>query len=172
MRLAGSTALAAVLLIMPAQGIAQTAKTPAGKDFVTIQPAGEFLASLFIGQLVTNSAGEVIGNINDLLLDKSGRITSVVVGVGGFLGIGEKNVAFPFGSLSVTADANGKRVLSAPFSKTALEAAPEFKATEKTIYMRAKEQAEELGQKAADKARELKNEADRKIEEMNRPKAN
>ena len=56
--------------------------------------------------VVTNEAGESIGNVSDLLFDKSGRIVTVVIGVGGFLGIGEKSVAVPFASLTVAADAN------------------------------------------------------------------
>ena len=90
----------------------------------------------------------------------------MVIGVGGVLGIGEKNVAIPFGSLSITADANGKRVVNAPLSADRLRAAPDFKATEKTVYTRAKEQAGEMGQKAVDKAKELKDTAGKKIDEM------
>ena len=84
-----------------------------------------------------NAAGETIGDINDLLFDKNGRVSTVVVGVGGFLGIGERNVAFPFSALSITADKDGKRLITAPYSKEVLQAAPEFRATERTPYMRA-----------------------------------
>jgi len=115
-----------------------------------------------------DQAGETIGDINDLLFDKSGRIATAVIGVGGFLDLGERNVAVPFNSLSFTADANGKRVVTVPLSKERLQAAPEFRATERTVYMRAKETAGEIGQKAVDKARELGDMADKKIEEMRR----
>jgi sporulation protein YlmC with PRC-barrel domain len=165
-----ATALAAALLLVPAFGWAQTGNPD---NFVTVQPAGQWLASQFIGEVVTNNAGERIGNINDLLFDKSGRVASVVIGIGGFLGIGEKNVAIPFSSLSITADSNGKRVIGVPLSKERLQAAPDFKPTEKTVFMRAREQSEEIGRKAADKARELTDDAKKKIEEMGRePKRN
>ena len=131
-----------------------------------MQPADQWLASQFIGQAVSNAAGEAIGDINDLLFDKSGKIANVVIGVGGFLGIGEKNVAIPYSALAITADANGKRVIKAALSRERLHTAPDFHATEKTTYMRAKEQASEMGQKALDKATELKDKAGRKIEEM------
>ena len=147
---------------MPASGFAQTAPRAGQNDasnFITVQPPGQWLASLLLGQPITNQAGENIGDINDLLLDKSGQVATVVIGVGGVLGIGEKNVAVPFSSLSITADANGKRVVTAPLSKARLEAAPEFKPTEKSVYMRAKETAVET-------ARELRDRAERKIEEM------
>jgi len=157
------TFVAAAMLLAATPGWAQTGKS---EDFMTVQPAGQWLASQFIGQPVTNQAGERVGDINDLLLDKNGQISTVVIGVGGFLGVGEKYVAIPFGSLSITADANGKRVLNVPLSADRLRAAPDFKATEKTVYMRAKEQAGEMGQKAIDKAKELKDTAGKKIEEM------
>jgi len=155
--------LAAALLLAVAPLHAQTAKS---EDFVTVQPAGQWLAGQFIGQAVTNQAGETIGNINDLLFDKGGRIVNVVIGVGGFLGIGEKNVGIPYSTLSIAADADGKRVITVPLSKERLLAAPHFKPTEKTVYMRAREQAGELGEKALEKARELTDKAGKKIEDM------
>src|SRR5262249_43920452 len=86
--------------------------------------------------------------------------------VGGFLGIGEKNVAIPFNLLAITADADGKRVVQVGLSRERLEAAPEFKPTEKTVYMRAKEQATDLGRKAAHEASELKDKAAKRIEDL------
>jgi hypothetical protein len=158
-----AAALAATLILVPAAGFAQT-RTP--ENFVTVQPGDQWLASLFIGQAVTNPAGETIGDINDLLFDKSGKISAVVIGVGGFLGIGEKSVAVPYGSLSITADGSGKRVVQVGLSRERLHTAPDFMAHEKTTYMRAKEQATEMGQKAIDKAKDLTDQAGRKIEEM------
>src|SRR5262245_63478594 len=128
-------AFTAAMVIAPTFAFAQ-AKS---EDFVTLQPPGQWLASQFIGQPVTNSAGETIGNVSDLLFDKSGRIVNVVIGVGGILGIGEKSVAVPVTALSVTADADGKRIVKIPLSKDQLKAAPDFKATENTVYMRARE---------------------------------
>ena len=122
------SALAAALLLAVGPLHAQTTKS---EDFVTVQPAGQWLATQFIGQAVNNQAGETIGNINDLLFDKSGRIVNVVIGVGGFLGIGEKNVAIHYGTLSMAAAADGKRVVTVPLSKERLLAAPDFKPTEK-----------------------------------------
>jgi sporulation protein YlmC with PRC-barrel domain len=155
--------LAAALLLAAVPLNAQSAKS---QEFVTVQPAGQWLAGQFIGQAVTNQAGETIGDINDLLFDKSGRVVNVVIGVGGFLGIGEKRVAIPYTTLSITADAAGKRVVAVPLSKERLLAAPDFKPTEKTVYMRAREQAGELGEKAMEKARELTDKAGQKIEDM------
>jgi sporulation protein YlmC with PRC-barrel domain len=155
MRISIAIPFALAVLANPVPGLAQV-----GKDnFVTVQPAGQWLASQFMGQPVTNGAGDNIGSISDLLFDKSGRVANVVIGVGGFLGIGEKDVALPYTALSITAASDGKRVVTLAISKEQLKVAPDFKATEKTVYMRAKERAGEMGEKALDKARELKGKA-------------
>ncbi len=116
-----SVALVALLLAMPA--LAQTTPTtpPAGDkpsatapapsaqtqsgqlQFYTHQPR-EMRASVLLGANVTNTANETVGEINELILDKDGKIAAVVVGVGGFLGIGEREVALDYKSLNVKYD--------------------------------------------------------------------
>jgi sporulation protein YlmC with PRC-barrel domain len=51
---------------------------------------GQWRASKLIGLNVYNDQNEKLGDINEVLVDKSGKVTGVVIGVGGFLGIGEK----------------------------------------------------------------------------------
>src|SRR3954447_23239133 len=57
---------------------------------------GEWRASKVVGLSVYNNTDQNVGSINDLLTDKSGAIKTVVIGVGGFLGMGEHLVAVPF----------------------------------------------------------------------------
>ncbi|MET0709048.1 MAG: PRC-barrel domain-containing protein [Tardiphaga sp.] len=57
---------------------------------------GNWRASKVVGVNVYNDANESLGSINDLLTDKGGNIKAVVIGVGGFLGVGEKLVAIPY----------------------------------------------------------------------------
>jgi sporulation protein YlmC with PRC-barrel domain len=152
-------ALAAAVIFASAAGFAQTEPQVGTKTttaFVTVQPQGQWLASQFVGQAVINQAGQNIGDINDLLFDKTGRISTAVIGVGGFLGMGEKSVAIAFGSLSFTADAAGKRVVTIPLSKERLLAAPSFQTTEKSLYMRATEQAIELKDKVGQKIEDMR----------------
>ena len=67
-----------------------------------------------------------IGDVNDLVVDGDGRIRAVIIGVGGFLGMGEKNVAVDFGQLKmVVAEDNTERWV-VETTKEALEAAPAF----------------------------------------------
>ena len=67
--------------------------------FVEVRPQDQFRASKLIGTPVTGANNESIGEINDVLMDQSGRAHAVIIGVGGFLGIGEKDVAIPMTAL-------------------------------------------------------------------------
>jgi len=87
------------------------------------------LGSRLIGQPVYSSAGddaEEIGSISDLVFDENGQITAVVIGVGGFLGIGEKAVAVDFQSLEFTLAADNSERWVLPTTAEALTAAPDF----------------------------------------------
>src|SRR6478672_3967712 len=57
---------------------------------------GNWRASKLVALSVYNDKNESVGSINDFLTDKSGKITAVIIGVGGFLGVGEHLVAVPF----------------------------------------------------------------------------
>jgi hypothetical protein len=80
---------------MPAQNTADRA------GFVQNQHATDWRGSKLIGAIVYGPDNASIGDVNDVLLDNSGKIRAVVIGVGGFLGVGEKNVAVPFDALAI-----------------------------------------------------------------------
>jgi PRC-barrel domain len=159
--------LAALLAMTAAPALLQPALAqPATPSFVATQPTGEILGRMFTGALVKNLAGETVGDVNDVVFSSSGQISTVVLGVGGFLGMGEKNVAVPFSSLKFETAPDGKRSIIAMLSKETLKDAPAFKATEKTTFDVMKDKATELGTKASDKAGELKDQAVKKVDEM------
>lgn len=56
-------------------------------------------ASKLVGLTVYNDSNEKLGAINELLADKDGKITAVIIGVGGFLGVGEHSIAVSFDKL-------------------------------------------------------------------------
>jgi sporulation protein YlmC with PRC-barrel domain len=75
---------------------------PAAKpmDPVAIQSnTGKWRASKLVGLDVYNANNEKIGDINELITDPSGKIDIVVIGAGGFLGMGEHNVGIPFSQM-------------------------------------------------------------------------
>lgn len=111
-----------------------TTSTPATPDQTNAQvnaavvPADGQLASNLIGETVYNGTGddaENIGNVNDLVLSDSGQIESVIVGVGGFLGIGEKNVALSYGDID-WAEKDGDRWIVVATTADALKELPAF----------------------------------------------
>ena len=155
------TLLGAALLAMVASAAAIAGETSA---FKTGQTAEEWRIANYVGKPITNDKGEKIGNVDDVLFDRSGKITTVVIGVGGFLGLGEKKVALPFEAITYS-ETEGKREIMVPLSKEALQTAPEFKPTEKTTMDKVKETAGEVANKASEKAVEVKDQAVKKYEE-------
>ena len=79
-------------------GLASAQTNTGNKDTAsaTLHKEGEWRASKLAGVDVYNEANEKIGDINDVILDKSGKAEKVILGVGGFLGMGEHYVAVPF----------------------------------------------------------------------------
>jgi sporulation protein YlmC with PRC-barrel domain len=97
--------IAAALLgtaLMTGVATAQTTnanKSDAANTGATMHQNGEWRASKLVGVNVYNEANEKIGDINEVILDKSGRVANVVLGVGGFLGMGEHYVAVAYDKL-------------------------------------------------------------------------
>ena len=107
-------------------------------DSLAQQSADQISAKTYIGQSVYNGQNESIGSINDLILQKQGGVVAAVVGVGGFLGMGQKNVAVPFDKISATQNAqDGTIKLTTTETADSLKAAPEFK----TLAMQASDKA-------------------------------
>lgn len=92
-------ALAMTAVLVPGMAAAQTASPVTSTRFVTDQARSELRASKFVGIDVRGSDGRTIGAVTEILMDALGNAKTVVIGVGGFLGIGEKAVAVPFTSL-------------------------------------------------------------------------
>jgi sporulation protein YlmC with PRC-barrel domain len=75
-------------------------KTASDIDYVTRQEPSEWSAQALIGRDVVNRAGEDLGEINNVIINESGEVVAITIGVGGFLGLGEKDVGVPFDALS------------------------------------------------------------------------
>jgi sporulation protein YlmC with PRC-barrel domain len=96
----------------------------------TAAVTGQLSANDLLNKSVKNASNESVGDINDIRIDSSGKIAAVIVGVGGFLGLGEKSVALPFEQLSFTRDGDGGLVVTANVTKESLQSAPEWKKPE------------------------------------------
>ena len=121
--LIASTALA----LMLSTGIAAVPASAAqdSTQLIATLPGEALPNSDYYNQNVYDVSDNKIGESNDLLVDNAGKVNAVIVGVGGFLGVGEKNVAVAFSSLKV-AEKDGKRYLVLETTKEALESAPGY----------------------------------------------
>jgi putative membrane protein len=93
-----------------------------------LTPEEPTLATAFMGRAVYSSEdpeSDNIGDVNDLIISEDGAITHAIVGVGGFLGIGEKDVAVPFDELQVVEQEGDIRLVYAA-TREQLEAAEQF----------------------------------------------
>src|SRR5215472_16268225 len=118
-----STALSAALA---GAAFAQSTSTPSSTDaspaaksdsakmessgktnFVAAQKSDQWLASKFKGTDVLGSDNQKIGDVSDILFDKTGKIAAFVISVGGFLGVGSKEVALAPNSFDVVPGQNG-----------------------------------------------------------------
>jgi sporulation protein YlmC with PRC-barrel domain len=114
-----------------------------GANVLLQEQPGDYLARQdLIGTSVRNAQNENVGEVDDLVIDKTGRVKGVVVGVGGFLGVGEKHVAMAWNELRLReptegsgspdaartmTDALRRPVLMANVTREQLREAPEFK---------------------------------------------
>ena len=88
-------------------------------------------ANDYIGKSVYTAADESIGNVTNLIMEQDGGLVAAVIGVGGFLGIGAKDVAVPMDKVTMTRNAqDGTIRLTTTETAETLKAAPEFKTLE------------------------------------------
>jgi sporulation protein YlmC with PRC-barrel domain len=109
-------------------------------DVIAVQSEEEARMDKLIGMSVSNSLEEDVGEVQDVLFNKDGSITGVVLSVGGFLGIGDKLVALPWDAVEVQYEED---VVLITATREQLEAAPPFKTLEEV-------QAEEEAQRAVE----------------------
>jgi len=112
-----------------AQPSASNAASPATANFITAQTSDQWVSSKFIGTDVVGNDNEKIGDVSDVLFDKNGTILGYVVGVGGFLGIGAKDVALAPSSFETVpaSDSSSAPKLKLSMTKEQLQQAADFK---------------------------------------------
>jgi PRC-barrel domain len=119
-------ALATVALAMGTAAIAQPLSEPSeGVPLLKTLPADAFTVADYYKQKVYDPADEKIGQIVDLILDKSGAVPAAMISVGSFLGIKTKYVAVPFAALQVMYKEH-KPYLVLDTSRRRLKNAPSF----------------------------------------------
>jgi sporulation protein YlmC with PRC-barrel domain len=119
----------ALISLVIAAGAADSAAQTAGSTLISVSVSelrevakGWSAKKQILGKDVYNDAGDKIGEVSDLIVAPNKSLSYAIVGVGGFLGIGEHDVAIPVGKFQQQA---GKIVLKGA-TKDALKAAPKF----------------------------------------------
>jgi hypothetical protein len=163
MKIRASVSAAALLIALgyAPQGMAQTPpgqRAPTAEPAtpklpvpgqIVVQEANTLLAKQdLIGQTVHAPDKAKVGSISDLILSKDGKsVEGFVIGVGGFLGIGEKTIALKMDRLKMTAGANGDLELAMDMTKDELKNTPTFKSKrEQDVEKQAVERARERPQ--------------------------
>jgi sporulation protein YlmC with PRC-barrel domain len=104
---------------------APEAAAPKGAEAMTTVPSDSVSLTHYYKQNVYDTSDNPVGEISDVLLDKDGRVTAVIVSVGGFLGLGAKYVSVPFNALRMT-EKDSKRYLVMDTTKDTLMSAPGY----------------------------------------------
>jgi sporulation protein YlmC with PRC-barrel domain len=94
------------------------------------QRRNQHLADDLIGSAVEDARGQEIGRVSNLVVDEQGRIAGLVIEVGGFLGIGAREVALEWNAIQLTTDADGEPLARVDIDRQTLEQAPEFRPLE------------------------------------------
>lgn len=134
-------ALAQTTPSAPAPGTAMPAATDAGTGmkmadtatvklkYVTVKPA-DVMSSKLVGTTVYNNKNETVGEVEDLVIENGKTLTGVVVGVGGFLGLGESYVVLDPSTLAIS-NKDGRWAVHADTDKETLKNAPKFEYSKK-----------------------------------------
>jgi sporulation protein YlmC with PRC-barrel domain len=89
-------------------------------------PSDSKTVTNYYKQDVYDKNQNTVGKVDDVLIDKSGKVTTLMVGVGGFLGAGEKDVALPFAAVQPEKK-NDKWYLTVDETKDSLKSAAGYK---------------------------------------------
>lgn len=95
------------------------------RGHMSAAPAGGQHISDLMGKDVKTADGESVGSVGDMIIDQNGQIVAIIVGVGGFLGMGEKNVAIGWDNVTRAGLADDDE-LRVDVTRQDLRNAPEF----------------------------------------------
>ncbi len=127
------------------------------KTFYKGQESTQYLAKdRLIGAKVYNKDGQIIGDIEDLILTTDNRIDGVIMGVGGFLGVGEKKIGVRYPALKFETKDGKSTVVLPQATKEVLTALEPYKRAEqrKSALERATEKAKELANKTKESVKD------------------
>jgi sporulation protein YlmC with PRC-barrel domain len=100
------------------------ATPPPAEAVIPAQNANQLMADKLLGLSVYSNNGEQVGKVSDIIVDKDGKVSGVVLSVGGFFGMGGKSVALNWQEVQLQPDEQAAKV---SYTQDQLKVAPEFK---------------------------------------------
>ncbi|MEO0671173.1 MAG: PRC-barrel domain-containing protein [Pseudomonadota bacterium] len=152
-----AAAVAAALVFGFAVAAPATAQDiPAGVFFQKQNPNQYLARDLLLGAKVYGPDQKIIGDVEDLIMNDENRVVGVVMGIGGFLGVGEKRIGVRYQALTIELDGGDVRVSLPEATQAVLKAVPKYERTapKKSLFQRAIEKAKELRDKTTQTSKE------------------
>lgn len=143
--LRGGIAIAALLLALPVVTVLSTADeckcSPAAKTLATAKPSDPLPAVLdqqevqsILGRDVHSTAGEDLGRIVDVLVDRAGQMRGAVIDFGGFLGVGSRKIVVDWGALHFSPSDPDDHI-TLDLTRDQVKAAPEYKSGQPVVVV-------------------------------------
>ena len=140
-------------------------KMPEGVFYEGQQPTQYLAADLLLKAKVRGADGEIFGDIEDLILNEYNQVEGVIIGVGGFLGVGEKRIGVRYSALQFT-DKGGETVVSLPHAtKEVIKALAPYKRARppKSFLQGVTERAKELAAKTSETTKDAYEKAKKQV---------
>ncbi|GAB2722515.1 PRC-barrel domain-containing protein [Halomonas garicola] len=134
-----------------------SADSTASSDmFMAKQAEDQIRSDQLVGSNIVNASDDKIGSISDLIMDQEGQVVGIVVGVGGFLGMGEKQVALSWDAVEIApAEDDASYQVKTSIDKEDLDNAEPYKTEEKQQQeQQEQKQKEQQQQQTQDPAQE------------------
>jgi len=113
--------------------LARVQTSEATEPSVTV--LGSRQAQSVLGRDVRSSAGENMGRIVDVIVDRSGRVRAAVIDFGGFLGVGSRKIAVDWNALSFDRDTGKRDVVTLELTRDQVKTAPEYKDRQSVVVL-------------------------------------
>jgi hypothetical protein len=113
----------------------QSAITDFGKGAMSAAALGPQDVEVILGKSVRSSAGEDMGRLVDVVVDRSGHPRAAIIDFGGFLGVGSRKIAVDWAALTFTHDNAKGDLITVELTRDQLKAAPEFKEGSQVVVL-------------------------------------
>jgi len=143
-----------------------SAQVPEGVFFTAQQPKQYLAADLLLKAKVHDADGKIFGDVEDLIINENNQVEGVIIGIGGFLGMGEKRIGVRYSALQFT-NKDGKTVVSLPqATNDVLKSLPEYKRSRppKSFLESVTERAKELTAKTTESTKDAYDKAKKTVD--------